>query len=204
MDREQVTQASKKLSWLLRHGARESGVAMDAAGWAPVAEVLRALRMTRSLFDEAVATNTKSRLEIAGDRVRASQGHSPSGTPVTLDALEASWASWSGEGPLWHGTHANALPGIARLGILSGERTHAHLTDSLESAVGKRSQVDVMLEVSPALLRAEGIGIHRSPNGVILIRHVPPACIVGLVPMTKRARADEARLRAAFGWPARS
>ena len=80
---------SKRLSWLLRHGAREVGLPMDAAGWVSVPEVLRALSITRAQLEHAVATNRKRRLQLDGERVRACQGHSADGTPVTLEALEA-------------------------------------------------------------------------------------------------------------------
>ena len=39
MGRDSIANASKKLSWLLRHGAEEAGVAMDAAGWVAVTGV---------------------------------------------------------------------------------------------------------------------------------------------------------------------
>ena len=57
---------SKKLSWLLRHGAREVGLPMDAAGWVSVPEVLRALSITRAQLEHAVATNRKRRLQLDG------------------------------------------------------------------------------------------------------------------------------------------
>ena len=37
MDPKTLTRLSMKLSWLLRHGAAEAGVPMDAAGWVPEA-----------------------------------------------------------------------------------------------------------------------------------------------------------------------
>jgi putative RNA 2'-phosphotransferase len=48
--------------------------------------------------------------------------------------------------------------------------------------VGKRAQVDVLLEVSVARLRDHGLTVWRSPNGVLLVRRVPPDCIVRVVP----------------------
>jgi putative RNA 2'-phosphotransferase len=190
--------ASKQLSFLLRHGAGEAGLSMDAAGWAEVEDVRRVLHMGRAALEAAVVDNTKARLEIKGTRIRACQGHSLRGMPVTPEALEASWEAWTDAGSVFHGTRVAALQGIAREGILPGERTHVHLAESIESTVGKRAAVDVMLEVSPARLREHGIGLHRSPNGVLLARHVPPACIVGLVPVVERARRQEAHLRSLF------
>lgn len=193
-----ITETSKKLSWLLRHGAPSQGIAMDAAGWVAVDDVLKALRLSRSLLEQVVAENTKNRLELRGDRVRASQGHSLEGMPVTLEGLEASWEEVHEDVSIWHGTSVDAARGIAREGIRPAARTHVHLTSALDSAVGKRASVDVMLEVSPSRLRAEGYRVFRSQNGVILVRRVPRECIVGLLPIVQRAKREEAALRALF------
>ena len=198
MGREAHIEMSKRLSWLLRHGAREAGVAMDAAGWVELRDVLRFLGAPRAALDEAVERNTKSRLEIWGERIRACQGHSTEGTPVTREALEASWEEVQGDAAIWHGTSVKVLAAIAREGIVPQARTHVHLTGALDSAVGKRAQVDVMLEVSPARLRGAGIRVFQSQNGVVLVREVPPSCIVGLRAIVEKARRSEASLRALF------
>lgn len=201
MDPDKITKASKQLSWLLRHGAREAGVAMDAAGWVSVGDVLKAIRIRRDELDLVVAENNKSRLEVAGDRIRACQGHSLAGTPVTLEALEASWEVVDSLESIWHGTHVAAAQSIGQKGILPGERTHVHLAEELKSRVGKRANVDLMLEVSPERLLAEGLRVYRSSNGVLLCRRVPPSAIVGLVAVSSAAKKAEARLRADLGLP---
>lgn len=199
MARDMVSETSKTLSWLLRHAATAEGLTMDAAGWVPVAQVLRRLRITREVLDRVVEENNKGRLEIEGERVRACQGHSRSGLPITQEALEASWREYSGPGPLWHGTSVAAARSIAREGISAVERTHVHLAEALDSKVGKRAGVDVMIEVSVEGLRAAGRGVFVSPNGVVLVREVPPSCLVGLVGCTRRGQAEEAGLRGLFG-----
>lgn len=199
MGNDSVSGHSKKLSWLLRHGAGQEGIDMDAAGWVEIAEVRRVLHMGREALEAAVRDNDKARLQVRGTRIRACQGHSFDGMPVTREALEASWEVHAGDASLWHGTRIAALPGIAREGILPGNRTHAHLAAALDSTVGKRSAVDVMIEVSPLRLRERGIAVHMSPNGVLLVREVPPACIVGLTAMVDRARAKEGVLRSMLG-----
>ena len=196
MGRDRPTDTSKRLSWLLRHGAPSEGIAMDAAGWVAVADVLRALQLTRAELTEVVALNTKSRLDLRGDRIRASQGHSTEGMPVTHDALEASWERFVGAGPIWHGTSIDALPAIARESLVPQARTHVHLTDALDSKVGKRASVDVMIEISPARLSALGIGVFQSQNGVLLARRVPPSAMTGLQALSTKAKRDEAALRA--------
>lgn len=175
---------------------------MDAAGWVSVRDVLRVARITREELEAIVRENDKQRLQLEEDRVRACQGHSTEHTPVTADALEASWAEHTSDAPLWHGTAASVLPAIAREGLLPIARTHVHLAAALDSVVGKRSAVDVMLKVDPAIVRAHGLRIYAAPNGVILARAVPRAAIVDLAPMTRRARAREHELRAIFGWAA--
>jgi len=171
---------------------------MDAAGWVAVEDVLRALSMTEDELEEVVAKNNKSRLERVGERIRACQGHSREGMPVTLEALEASWQAIMGDDEIWHGTKLDALEGIAKEGILPGARTHVHLAEEVDSKVGKRAQVAVMLKVSVSRLREQGFIVYKSPNGVVLVRQVPVDCIVDLKAMTEKARREEARLREMF------
>jgi putative RNA 2'-phosphotransferase len=173
---------SKQLSWLLRHGAIETGLEMDEAGCVDVADVLAALDMTNDELLDTVATNDKGRLQLTGGRVRACQGHSLAGVPVTQDALERTWQIITPTDSLWHGTNADAIAGIARHGITPGQRTHVHLARQPDSHVGKRARVDLLLEVSPSLLGEASLTVFEAPNGVILVRHVPPDCIVGVRP----------------------
>lgn len=200
MTDDRLRRASKKLSWLLRHGAIESDLRMDPAGWAASDDVLRITGMSAELLDDIVRTNDKARLQVQGDQIRATQGHSPGGTPVQLDALEESWAERTSDESIWHGTNTRALAGIAESGLIPKARTHVHMTSSLESHVGKRAQVDVMLEIDPILLRELGARIFESPNGVLLARRVPRAAIVDLLPQTRRTKKNVDEIRALFGF----
>ncbi len=194
--RDRTSPSNTRISWLLRHGAREARLSMDEAGWAPIGEVLRALRIDREALDGIVSQNNKARFDVEGDRIRASQGHSLDGMPVTREALEASWAIYKGEDRIWHGTHVEAIEGIAREGIHSGQRTHVHLARGLDSTVGKRHNVHVMLAVSVERLRKAGLEVYESPNGVILTRSVPADCIVHLRAISQRAQAQQRALQA--------
>lgn len=199
MARDPKVEHSKKMSWLLRHGAPSQGIAMDGAGWVEIAEVLRALRLSRAQLDAAVRDNSKARFEVEGSRIRATQGHSSGPGAVSLEALEASWTRYDGAGPLWHGTNTAAIEGIAREGIVPVSRTHVHLAAAVDSQVGKRANVAVLLEVSVPRLRAAEIAIFVSPNGVMLVRRVPVDCIVGLCGVTREGRGREGALRALLG-----
>jgi putative RNA 2'-phosphotransferase len=178
---------SMTLSHLLRHGANDAGLAMDPAGWSLVDDVLMVLGLTVVELTEAIEANTKNRLERDGNRMRASQGHSLAGTPVTLEALEASWTIDDSEDDLWHGTTTEAAALIAKSGLLPGARTHVHLARSVDARVGKRTNVDVVIQISRTSLRSLGITVWQAPNDVLLARHVPANCIVWDSDKTTRA-----------------
>lgn len=176
---------------------------MDEAGWAEIADVLEVLDMRRDDLDEAVATNDKGRLEVEGSRIRGCQGHSLAGMPVTRDALESTWTPVEPNDSLWHGTTTSAVEGIAIHGIEPAARSHVHLAPSRTSHVGKRASVEVLLEISPHRLAALEVQIFRAPNGVILVRQVPVAAIIDVIPGSTEDRAEVLRLQRLLGLPDR-
>jgi putative RNA 2'-phosphotransferase len=169
---------------------------MDAAGWVAVDDVLRYLKIPRRTLDELIAGNDKRRVQLVDDRVRACQGHSSECGAITREALEASWSVVTSDASIWHGTRPELVVDIAREGIRALSRTHVHLAPGVDSVVGKRAAVGVLLEVSPACVREAGFTVFCAQNGVILTRHVPARAIVGLRALSRRARAQESRLRA--------
>lgn len=62
---------------------------MDQAGWTRVDAVRALLGCGPAELDPVVTEDAKGRFQVDGDRVRACQGHSTAGTPVTVAALEA-------------------------------------------------------------------------------------------------------------------
>ena len=198
MDPRKRKRLSHAMSSILRHRAGEAGLTMDAAGWVTIEDLCRHMRVSRHAIAEVVAHNNKSRYQIDGDRIRASQGHSLEGMPVTQKALEDSWTLWAGSSSIWHGTRTEVIESIAHGGILRGGRTHVHLAKTTGSRVGKRSNVAVLLEVSPSRLRDAGHEIFCSPNGVILTRHVPPSCIIDIITLSRRSKQQVQALRGAL------
>ncbi|TNE84169.1 MAG: RNA 2'-phosphotransferase [Deltaproteobacteria bacterium] len=167
---------SKHLSWLLRHGAREAGLAMDEAGWARVDDVLALTGLDAQTLAEVVATNTKRRLMVRDGYIRACQGHSLDGMPVTREALEASWSRF--EGPrAWHATRPTLVARIREEGLLPMGRTHVHLAPSPTSQVGKRS-APALLEIDLDRVREANLGVFAADNGVVLVRRVPPEAVI--------------------------
>ena len=151
---------------------------MDGAGWASIADVLRHANVDRATLEQVVAENDKGRLEVSENRIRACQGHSLAGTPVTAEALEASWERITRTEPLFHGTGRDVLDAILREGLRPMDRTHVHLAGGRTDKVGKRHGVQALVPVCPVRLAAVGVGLFRSPNGVFLVRFVPPGCLL--------------------------
>lgn len=195
MNDKRIKKLSHRMSYILRHGAGELGLPMDPAGWVLVTDLLHHLRGDLAELEEVVERNNKARFEVDGEHIRASQGHSLEGMPVTLKALERSWDVYPGDGVVWHGTNLQALAAIVEEGIHAGRRSHVHLAEAVDSTVGKRANVAIMLEVSVPELRRRGYELFVSANGVVLARYVPPSCIVDLRAMTRRTRDQEAHWR---------
>lgn len=184
-DSQALVARSKKLSWLLRHGARESGLTMDEAGFAFVVDVLRLTGLSRAQLEAVVLHNTKARFELKGERVRAVQGHSPEGTPVTLEGLERSWEEVLEDALLYHGTSVGAARAILDSeGVHAASRSHVHLAPAVDATVGKRAGVDVLLVVCPVRLRGAGLRVFRASNGVLLARAVPRDAVTDLLAAT--------------------
>lgn len=181
MDEKQLVRTSKRLSRHLRHAPEEIGIALDAAGWVPVSELLAALRrhghrVTPAELDEVVARNNKRRFEFDGDRtrIRASQGHTV--------AVELDYAVTVPPDVLYHGTVAAVLPAIYAEGLKPMARHAVHLSADTETAtrVGARRGKPVVLKVDAAGMHRDGHEFRVSTNGVWLVDAVPPAYLTGL------------------------
>ena len=188
-DSKKMKHISKKLSWILRHGAKEIGLNMTEDGWVYISDLLKHISLDLTQLQDLVQQDRKQRFEIIWKEnpiMRASQGHSHT-LVKNLDTLEQSWDVYTTDDKLlWHGTYGKAVEEIAQQGIKALSRTHVHLAEELDSVVGKRANVTFMLGIDPKLLRAFH-PIYRSPNGVILTRYVPASCIVALQARSKKA-----------------
>jgi putative RNA 2'-phosphotransferase len=173
-----ATRASKFLSLVLRHDPARIGITLDAAGWTDVDALLAALRahgtpLSRAELHEIVASSDKQRFALSADgaRVRASQGHSV--------AVDLGLPPREPPAVLYHGTVADALPGIRAAGLVRGARHHVHLSSDVDTArtVGGRRGAPVILGVCAGAMHAAGRAFYRSDNGVWLTEHVPPAFV---------------------------
>ncbi len=171
---KKLVRTSKFLSLVLRHRPEAIGLELDAAGWAPVPELIARARehgreLTEPLLREVVQKNDKRRFSLSedGSRIRARQGHSLSVDlglePVAPPAV------------LFHGSAKRFLASIRRRGLLKGERHHVHLSVDAATAraVGGRHGPPVVLRVDAGRMHADGHAFFVSENGVWLTDHVP-------------------------------
>ncbi|GIF16928.1 RNA 2'-phosphotransferase [Actinoplanes teichomyceticus] len=178
LSRDQV-RLSRRMSLVLRHRPEVAGLILDAGGWVPVADLLAALRMSRTDLDAVVAFNDKSRFAVSVgadgvERIRASQGHSRRvSVDLGLPPVEPPVN-------LYHGTPRANLESIMRDGLRPRGRHHVHLSGDVPTAlaVGRRRSADVVvLTVAAGAMAAAGHVFHRSANGVWLTSVVPPSHI---------------------------
>ncbi|ORZ35288.1 KptA family-domain-containing protein [Catenaria anguillulae PL171] len=170
---------SKALSYALRHGADELGLAMSADGYVQVSDLLahnKFKNYTLADLQAVVNNNDKQRFTLTHDpdtdtwRVKANQGHSLKSvtdlqlTALTLDTIPP---------VVVHGTSLDAWNnGIKAQGLKVMSRHHVHCAKGLpgESGVisGMRRASQVMVFINVKLAVQDGMEWFESPNGVIL------------------------------------
>jgi putative RNA 2'-phosphotransferase len=167
MENERMIRLSKRMSKALRHQPGRVGLALDPAGWVPVADLLGAIGISEAEMREVVDRNDKKRFTIDGDRIRANQGHSvevdlglPTATPPDT---------------LFHGTVAQVLDDIMSDGLRPMSRHDVHLSPDRETArrVGARRGRPLILAVDAKAMHEDGHEFRLSANGVWLTQHVP-------------------------------
>ena len=164
------------MSYLLRHNPGDIGIELDSAGWVQFDLFVDALRdatgfPTRDDVVDAIEQNDKQRFELDAGRIRAAQGHSIDVdlglTPVSPPAR------------LWHGTVERFLASIMTGGLVAKERTHVHLSDTIDVAkeVGARRGVPIILSIDAEEMAKDGLLFYRSANGVWLTTRIEPRYI---------------------------
>ncbi|OHV88525.1 RNA 2'-phosphotransferase [Mesorhizobium sp. ORS 3428] len=166
-------QISKFMSLVLRHAPEEAGLILDENGWADLGTLCAVIRQkfgaSASDVERIVAENPKKRFAIAGNRIRAVQGHS-----VDIDlGLSPSIPP----AVLYHGTKEDSLHAIRREGLTSQSRQHVHLSKEIETALivaRRRKGKNVILRIDSAAMAGDGLTFFLSDNGVWLTDSVPP------------------------------
>lgn len=173
---------SRAVSHALRHEPWVYELELDEQGWVATASLVAALREGRGWVDltaedvaAMVATSSKQRHEIDGDRIRALYGHSVPGRIVRTRA----------EPParLYHGSSPGSAAVILADGLRPMRRQYVHLSVDLAMArsVGSRKADEPTLLVVAAREAAEaGVAFYAGNDKVWLADSVPAAFVSAL------------------------
>ena len=160
----------KTISWLLRHGAVKENIDINEQGYVLISDLLSWLKL-RNIdisLDELlniVNNDTKGRLSILNDSIRACQGHSIN--------LKISFKKYTqGLGHIIHATYKKNYCPILNEGIKAMTRDFVHLIN-IDSNSDKfhmiRQDVDLYIFVD-----GHSLDLRISENGVILTPHILP------------------------------
>lgn len=176
MSKDSLKDASKFMSYVLRHNPESIGIALSSEGWIPISELVHAALLSghaidRQTIEQIVETSDKKRFSISDDglNIRAAQGH-------TTAAVAIKHTEKTPPETLFHGTATRFVPSIREHGLLPGQRHHVHLTDNHRVAeqTGSRHGEPVVLVVQAASMSQHGHHFYIAENGVWLVRAVPP------------------------------
>lgn len=159
---------SKKIAYILRHKPEEFGLEMKNDGTVSLSELIKALKTDVETVREIVASDSKGRYKIKGDRIWATQGHSVK-VNVYLSMV-------SEPGTIYHGTKTETIRKIKEEGLQSQSRTFVHLSKDRETALSvasRRTGTSALLEIDGNALVASGHIVFESENGVLLTESVP-------------------------------
>lgn len=180
MDKNQV-RLSKKLSYLLRHGAIKEGLKIDKNGWVLLSDVLKhhsveAIRPTVDDIVDIVKTDEKQRYSLMTNAhgqqlIKANQGHSMNVisdsdlTEITLNDVD--------KYPIVvHGTMMKNWKSIVKNGLSKMKRNHIHfalgLPNDQQVISGARQTSDLFIFVDMKKAISDGIKFYLSENKVIL------------------------------------
>lgn len=174
------TKLSKEVSYALRHAPEEYGLALDGDGFVPIKELLDALNakgeyeraITASDLQEIIATSSKKRHEIAGDKIRALYGHSTS-VVIKKEITKP-------PAVLYHGTTHEAAKSILKDGLKPMGRQRVHLSADMDTALSvgtRRDKNPVLFEIDAVLAFDNGVAFYRGNDKVWLADSIPPSYI---------------------------
>jgi putative RNA 2'-phosphotransferase len=171
---------SRAVSHALRHEPWLYEVELDEEGWAPADQLVEALRekggdwalIDRTSLERMIASATKRRHELDGDRIRAIYGHSLDGRIKKMPARPPAL--------LFHGTGPETWRVISHEGLRPMRRQYVHLSVDIETAraVGlRKSATPVVLIVHATKAADSGVAFYEGNDLVWLAQNVPPRFI---------------------------
>uniref|UniRef100_A0A6V7M7R2 2'-phosphotransferase n=1 Tax=Bracon brevicornis TaxID=1563983 RepID=A0A6V7M7R2_9HYME len=156
---------SKKLSYLLRHGAVYENLKIDADGYILLSELLHHLPNCSLADIQRIVDNDSKRRYTLKDNtwIKANQGHSIvhvnqlNLTPVVNPNFS-----------IIHGTYFRNWISIKRQGLSRMNRNHIHFSKDLNFGRGLRQNAEVLIYINFSKATGAGILFFEAENGVIL------------------------------------
>uniref|UniRef100_A0A6M2DNV4 2'-phosphotransferase n=1 Tax=Xenopsylla cheopis TaxID=163159 RepID=A0A6M2DNV4_XENCH len=174
---------SRRLSWLLRHGAQKVDIFISDEGFIKVHDILRHQSFKDITLEDilrVVSNNDKQRFSVRKNpgngelEIKANQGHTISLNNLKL--LEIPLITSYTE--VIHGTYYSCWKAIKKEGLRRMKRMHIHFAKDLNSISGIRKNCQVLIYVDIKLALKDGYKFFESENQVILC----PGNINGLLP----------------------
>lgn len=175
-------QASKFMSFILRHAKHEIDIAMDENGWVSVEEFIEKanksgktqLVFSKELIEQVVKNNDKQRFALNDNKtlLRANQGHT---MEVNLDLPFVEPPEF-----LFHGTAIQNVESILKQGLKPMQRHDVHLSFSKETAksVGMRYGKPYIFVIKAKEMYEQGYQFQCTKNNVWLTKNVPTEFLI--------------------------
>ncbi|KAK4469796.1 hypothetical protein MN116_007311 [Schistosoma mekongi] len=177
---------SKKLAWILRHGAENVGMNYEPGGYLYVDKILQLEPFQGVRVEDilrVVNSNDKKRYELLENpengrlKIRAFQGHS-----VVIDGLDITLIKNPEDYPtVIHGTYFRNWESIRKEGLKRMHRTHIHFAPGEigESGVisGMRSSAEIIIYIDLIKAMNDGYKFYISKNNVILCEGNADGCL---------------------------
>ena len=173
---KRLTELSKALSYILRHGAIENKLQMDSKGFVLLDDVLncgpiKKHKASKNHVYQVVEDNNKKRFELSTNEnnkeiIRAVQGHTIKEVK-NEDALELIPNIYYFPFII-HGTYFEPWKFIKETGLNKMARNCIHFAIGENVISGMRYNVDLIVEINGPLCVAHGIQLFISTNKVIL------------------------------------
>jgi len=154
--KQRARDISQSLSMLLRHSARDNGIAIDLQGWVLMDDALRFINtvdeddpweegpVTLDEVRAVVKNSDKCRFaiwECEPLMIRASQGHTMKGIDPDLDPVDLNEVHRA-----LHGTYYDAWEIIKTVGLNKMDRNHIHFATAVFPGAGVHTNTTMALD----------------------------------------------------------
>lgn len=160
----------------LRHVPEQFDLCMDCEGWVGLAGLIKSVERTitniRDIGIVKLLAPLGDRVEVSGDRARATYGHSAKEFNPACPSIP--------EIPLFHGTGSRSWPLIELFGLQPMGRRFVQLTCDFEYAheiASANCDKPIVLQVRTISASEEGVQFFETGTHVWMATHIPSVCL---------------------------